>query len=141
MLTSFTIMGEPVAKPRMTKSDKWKKRDCVVRYRLWADEARLAATGSPLARVEADVIAIHVYAHVLMPESWSPEKKEAHAGRIHRSTSDSDNILKSVMDALFVEDKKIALVQCLKLWCRKEDEPRIDVFFLVLVDWPPVKVF
>ena len=131
MLTSFTIMGEPVPKPRQTRSDKWKQRPCVVRYRLWADEARLAATGSPLARVDASVLAVHVYAHLLMPQSWSAEKKAAHAGRLHRSKSDADNILKGLIDSLFAEDKTIALVQCVKLWCREEDEPRTDVFLLV----------
>ena len=31
----------PVAKPRMTQSDKWRERPAVVKYRAFADELRL----------------------------------------------------------------------------------------------------
>ncbi len=31
----------PVGKPRMTRSDKWKQRAPVMRYRMFCDEARL----------------------------------------------------------------------------------------------------
>jgi hypothetical protein len=31
----------PVGKPRMTRSDKWKQRPPVIRYRMFCDEARL----------------------------------------------------------------------------------------------------
>ena len=32
----------PVAKPRQTRSDVWKKRPCVVKYRQFADDLREA---------------------------------------------------------------------------------------------------
>jgi len=32
----------PVPKPRQTRSDKWKQRPCVMRYRAFADEVRAA---------------------------------------------------------------------------------------------------
>lgn len=31
---------EPVAKPRMTKKDKWAKRPCVMKYRAYKDMLR-----------------------------------------------------------------------------------------------------
>jgi len=43
MSTCLTVPGEIVPKPRMTKSDKWKRRDCVLRYREWCDKLRLCA--------------------------------------------------------------------------------------------------
>lgn len=115
----------------MIRADKWKRRECVERYRSWADEARLAATGSPTGRIEADVLALHAYAHFPMPESWSAAKKTAHVGRLHRAKPDGDNVCKAVMDSLFAEDKTVAVMQCTKLWCEENEQPRTDVFLLV----------
>ena len=39
-MKAYTIYGEPVPKPRMTQRDKWAKRPCVLRYRMWADMVR-----------------------------------------------------------------------------------------------------
>jgi len=35
-----TFNVTPIGKPRMTQSDRWKKRDCVVRYFNFKDEIR-----------------------------------------------------------------------------------------------------
>ena len=37
----ITLNIKPIAKPRMTRSDKWKKRKCVLDYRIFCDELRL----------------------------------------------------------------------------------------------------
>src|SRR5947209_3522559 len=58
---SYTIPGEPIGKPQMTQSDRRKKRDCVERFRAWADASRLAATGSPLRQIQDETV-IGLYA-------------------------------------------------------------------------------
>lgn len=135
MRSSFTIPGDPVGKPRMTRSDQWRQRDCVVKYRDWADAARTVATGigdPEHGKITDDVLGVHVYAHFAVPESWSKKKKAAAYGRLDRSSSDADNILKAVMDALFAQDKTIAITQALKFWCEEGQEPHTDIFLLSL---------
>lgn len=110
----------------MTRSDKWQKRPCVVRYWEWCDKARKAAEGM------VDPLLIHAYAHIELPESWSEKKKEEHYGRLHRQRPDSDNLAKSLMDALLKEDSSVAQIQVTKLWCEKDAEERIDVFLLAV---------
>lgn len=43
----FIVPGPTPGKPRMTKRDTWKKRPPVLRYRMWADLARLIAGPMP----------------------------------------------------------------------------------------------
>lgn len=42
MIIAFSVVGTPVAKPRMTKRDKWAKRPCVMKYWAWCDLVRFA---------------------------------------------------------------------------------------------------
>lgn len=130
MRSSFTVDGDPVGKPRMTRADKWQERPAVKRYRDWADAARVAATGNPNQKITEDIIGIVVHAHFAIPESWSKKEKERHYGRVNRSCSDADNILKSAMDALFDQDKTIAFAHAFKFWCEEGAEPRVDIFLL-----------
>lgn len=110
---TITIPGEPMGKPRMTRSDKWKKRDCVMRYRAWADEARLRAGKLP----SPDVIAsLSWTAYFEPPKSWSKKKRAAAMNTLHRSTPDRDNVDKAVLDALFPQDSAIASGMIQKRW-------------------------
>lgn len=111
----------------MTRSDAWRKRPCVERYRAWCDEARLAA-----GQIPENVIAVHCYAHIKVPESWSQKKKQAHYGKLHRQRPDEDNILKACKDALFSDDSAVSIGQCVKLWCEEGEPERVDVFLLAL---------
>ena len=106
----FTVQGEPMGKPRMTRSDKWKKRDCVVRYRAWADEIRAACTADLKGAIE-----VKVEAYFSLPKC-SQRKQEAMKGVPKRTRPDADNILKAVCDALFQEDGAIASMSCKKFW-------------------------
>jgi Holliday junction resolvase RusA-like endonuclease len=84
----------PVAKPRMTQADKWKQRDCVLRYRAFCDEVR--------ARMGAlDLIDTSITFGVPMPKSWSKKKKLAMCGQPHTQKPDLSNFLKSIEDALY----------------------------------------
>ena len=58
----------PIAKPRMTRRDKWAKRPCVERYFAYRDLVRLHKVFFP-----------EFWAHVIfflpMPKSWSKKKR------------------------------------------------------------------
>jgi hypothetical protein len=71
----FTVKGLPMGKPRMTQRDKWQKRDCVIRYRLYCDKIREQAGNIPI-----DPLAVHIKAYLPMAESWSKKKKAASLG-------------------------------------------------------------
>lgn len=93
----------PVPKPRMTQSDKWKKRPCVLRYRDFCDRLRKVSTtngytpSNPLSLVFI----------IPMPKSWSKTKKDKMRGRPHQQRPDLDNLLKAFKDALLEEDSHI----------------------------------
>lgn len=112
MSVKFTIPGNPVAKPRQTQRDKWMKRDCVVRYRAWADEARKAAPKD----LPAEPIWITVWVWLPIPKSVARAKRQEVKGKNHRQKPDADNILKAVCDALFARDEVIACKHIEKFW-------------------------
>lgn len=102
----------PNTKPRQTRSDKWNQRDCVVKYRAFADELRSQAQELGYV-LGGSVNATFV---VKMPQSWSAKKKYAHAGQKHETTPDIDNFLKALFDALSKQDKKVHTVCAKKIW-------------------------
>jgi Holliday junction resolvase RusA-like endonuclease len=108
----FTVYGVPVGKPRQTQRDKWMKRDCVVRYRAWADAARLAAPKD----LPAEPIWVTVWAWLPIPKSLTKTRQRGLKGQNHRQKPDADNILKAVCDALFVKDEVIACKHIEKFW-------------------------
>ena len=91
---------QPMGKPRMTRADKWKKRPEVMRYRAFCDHVRLLGVSLPEA-----------YSHVTfilpMPKSWSNKKRAQMNGKPHQGKPDLDNLMKSLMDALFEDDTHI----------------------------------
>lgn len=100
-----------VPKPRMTKSDVWKKRKCVCDYWLFADQLRIACKGFTLA----DSFAIRFY--FAMPSTWSKKKKEEMNNKPMQSKPDYSNCLKSVEDILRPgDDQMIYSVQGCKIW-------------------------
>lgn len=101
---------EPNTKPRMTRADKWKKRDCVVQYRSFCDELRLKTLKFKLSS------AYSIIFEISMPKSWSKKKQLALVGKPHQETPDLDNLLKAVNDALLEQDKIIHYVEARKIW-------------------------
>ena len=75
----------PNTKPRMTQSDKWKKRPCVLQYRAFKDEVRLHKVVLPESH--------HVTFVVPMPSSWSLKKQKAHYGKPHQQRPDHAVVL------------------------------------------------
>jgi Holliday junction resolvase RusA-like endonuclease len=107
MLFEYAI--DPVAKPRMTQADKWKKRPSVVRYRAYKDALRAAAVNLPEDGAK-------VVFYLPMPESWSKRKRGIMRGEYHRQTPDVDNLLKGLMDAVLEQDCRVASVWIEKRW-------------------------
>ena len=120
----FKYVGAPMGKPRMTRSDKWKKRPKVMRYRAFADGIRAACGDVP-----SNPDGVIVTAHCPMPPSWSKKKQAEHDGRPMRQTPDWDNIGKAVCDALFEEDSMIWFGVTIKFWCPVGQE-RLEVELL-----------
>lgn len=101
---------DSVAKPRMTRSDVWKKRPSVMRYRAFCDSLRDKA-GNYLP---GDIVSLEFY--ICMPKSWSKKKKKALEGKPHQQTPDIDNLIKAFLDALLDDDSSVWSVHATKHW-------------------------
>jgi hypothetical protein len=101
----------PIGKPRMTQRDKWKGRDCVLRYLAFKDECRLH-------KVSVNLSDDHITFIVPMPASWSEKKKNNMDGMPHQLKPDADNMLKAVWDAVLPEDCKVWDCRITKRWGR-----------------------
>jgi Holliday junction resolvase RusA-like endonuclease len=101
-------------KPRMTKSDKWKKRPCVTRYWEFKDEIKkVFRENNYIFPVPALIMFLFP-----MPKTWTKKKKREMVHQIHNSKPDLDNCEKAICDALFDEDKHIYDVRGIKRWGR-----------------------
>lgn len=100
----------PVAKPRMTRRDKWAKRPSVVRYWAFCDALRAATKGREFGG------ALELVFTVPMPKSWSQRKRAEHDGRPHTQRPDLDNYCKAVFDALYEDDSGIHTLTAKKVW-------------------------
>ncbi len=107
MLKIFRI--SPIAKPRMTRSDRWKKRPSVLAYRAFADAMRQQCGDWELPD------AFHVRFIVPMPNSWSNKKKLQMVSTPHKQRPDLDNFIKS-FDCLREEDSSIWKISAEKIW-------------------------
>ena len=103
------IRVDPVAKPRMTRRDVWKKRPSVLAYRAYADTLRARYAG-PLPD---EVVIIFT---LPMPRSWSARKRDRMRGQPHRAKPDLDNLEKAVLDALHPRDQEVWRKAGVKIW-------------------------
>lgn len=101
----------PQAKPRISRSDKWKKRKCVEKY--WEFKSELSKYAQYLPE------SFEVIFFIPMPNSWSEKKKKSFEGKPHQSRPDIDNLLKAIMDALASEDGFTHSVIAKKVWARE----------------------
>jgi Holliday junction resolvase RusA-like endonuclease len=100
---------DPVAKPRMTKSDRWKKRPATAKY--WAFKDKVRQLGIKYDNGYSITFVIP------MPKSWSKKKKESMCRKPHQQKPDADNLVKALLDAIFDEDKHIwHLGEIKKIW-------------------------
>lgn len=98
----------PVSKPRMTQSDRWKKRPAVLKY--WAFGEELRSVMGP------DCLQDWLTFHLPMPKTWSQKKKVAMLGKPHQQKPDIDNLVKAVFDSLLADDSVISEVHARKVW-------------------------
>lgn len=118
---SFVVPGAPVAKPRQTRSDKWKQRPCVLRYRAWADRARDIAGTVSVKTGRLDVVA-----YFPIPKHFCGAVRESMIGDVHLSKPDADNVLKAVSDALCPHDQIIHDMSIKKRWDDGKG-PRVEI--------------
>lgn len=104
--------GIIMAKPRMTRMDKWKERLCVVRYRQFCDRIRTAAEKSEYYIGDC----VEMIFFIPIPKSWSLKKKKAMVNAIHQQKPDIDNLVKAVLDALHDNDARVYHIQATKYW-------------------------
>jgi Holliday junction resolvase RusA-like endonuclease len=100
----ITLDITPIPKPRMVRSDSWKKRPIVLSY--WAFKKELEPE-------------INIVFYLPMPESWSKKKKAEMDGKPHQQTPDGDNMIKSLQDCLCEQDNFIWKVSYEKRWSYK----------------------
>lgn len=107
----------PVPAPRMTRSDKWKKRPCVMRYFSFRDKVKDLG-------ISVEPYGTHVRFFMPMPKSWSKKKKAEMNGTLHQQKPDVDNLLKALLDSIFKDDAHIADIRATKIW---SVEGRIEI--------------
>lgn len=134
MKITFTVPGPPVPKPRQTRSDRWKQRPCVVKYRHWADECRLAILKNPENRpkvkhLDLMGISVSVLLRFFLPLPKG-KSKGAEAGAPHLRKPDLDNMTKSAMDAVFKADQVIYRIDAEKRWDDGQG-PRTEI----VIEW------
>lgn len=116
ILPYITLNINPVAKPRMTQSDKWKKRKATTKYWKFKDDLKLLCfVAQWMPKDDLDVTFV-----IPMPISWSEKKKKKMDGEPHKSRPDLDNLIKAFKDALMVEDSNVHTYHNMKkVWGRK----------------------
>lgn len=107
-MKTVIIPVTPVAAPRMTQSDKWKKRPCVLKYRAACDIIRLHMKELPEA--------FSITFYLPMPASWSDKKKREMDGKPHKQKIDLDNAVKGFCDAFQKDDSHVHTVTMSKVW-------------------------
>jgi Holliday junction resolvase RusA-like endonuclease len=99
----------PVAKPRMTGSDRWNKRPAVMKYWAFKDECKRLKVTFPISGA-------CITFGIPMPKSWSLLHKQAMVGGPHRQRPDLDNLLKGLADAVYEDDSVIDSCCIAKVW-------------------------
>ena len=99
----------PIPKPRMTRSDKWRKRPAVVRYFEYCNEIRRLGVTLPECGAKITFC-------LPMPESWSKKKRLLMNRQPHQQKPDLDNLIKALCDAIHEEDQHIWQYEARKLW-------------------------
>ena len=98
---TLVYYGDIVAKPRMTQSDKWKKRKCTSKYWRFKDELLLNSNSCQFVLSDA----FEVFVFIQMPKTWSLKKKKTMNLTKHNNKPDADNILKSINDVFGKNDQ------------------------------------
>lgn len=101
---------EPVAKPRMTQSDKWAKRPRAIKYFAFRTQLNLQKINIDWNKE------VKITFFISMPKSWSKKKRREMAGKPHQQRPDCDNYFKGLTDSLLSEDSHIWAINAKKYW-------------------------
>jgi len=110
MIYRYPIL--PMGKPRMTRSDRWRRRPCVLRYRAFKEEVRIRRVTVPAHDASITFV-------LPMPKSWPQAKRDALDGQPHQQKPDVDNLLKALLDAVYDDDAHVASCSASKVWGEK----------------------
>jgi len=99
----------PVPKPRMTQSDKWKRRPCTTKYWQYKDDVKRLGIKVPESGA-------HVVFCIPMPKSWSKKRKAEKVSTPHQTKPDLDNLLKALLDAIYEDDSGVYDIRVSKVW-------------------------
>ena len=108
---------EPLAKPRMTRSDSWYKpkkhpggyRKPVLAWHAYKDAIKIH--GIDISDAGQRIIFV-----IPVRDTWSEKKKEELICTPHQFRPDKDNLEKGLFDALFKEDSHIWHSEVIKMW-------------------------
>lgn len=98
----------PCPAPRMTQSDKWKKRDCVVRYFAFRDAIKHYDVQFTSGQAVTFIIPF--------PASYSQKKCYSLLDKPHTLKADIDNLVKAFLDSLYENDSHISEIHAFKRW-------------------------
>jgi len=108
----LVINMKPFPAPRIVRSDKWKKRPCVMHYHAFRDELQLA-----LRKAKYEFTGtLHIEFYLEMPKSWSLKKKKEMLGMPHQVKPDIDNLVKAFMDSFRRNDSFVYKINAAKWW-------------------------
>ena len=105
----------PCPKPRMTKADRWRKRQSVLKFFAFRDAVRQWPRETMHNKI-LEMESFEIVFHVPMPKSWSKKKKGYMNGSAHQQRPDLDNYLKAWKDSVYEEDAIVWRVKASKLW-------------------------
>jgi len=119
----FRIETVPMAKPRMTRRDKWAKREIVKRWNAYKDFIRLAAP--PNFRMPiADYWLIFTFKPRARALKYAVESK---GSAPHQFAPDKDNLEKGFLDIFLPDnDSMVFDGRVSKLW---GEEPNIELWW------------
>ena len=115
--STFLLRIAPKPKPRMVKSDAWKKRPIVVEYWKWKDELLLVAQQAGLNNLPES--GAHITFWIPMPKSWSKKRRNQMRGMPHKTKPDGDNLQKAIQDCLCKSDQHIWDFRVTKRWAEE----------------------
>ncbi len=111
-LDSIALPIVPIGKPRMVKSDSYKKRPRVERYWIFKDALKALATRMKV-EVKGKLI---IEFHMPIAKSLGQKKRYEMNGTPHLQKPDCDNMVKAVQDCLLIKDEGIYEVHARKIW-------------------------
>jgi Holliday junction resolvase RusA-like endonuclease len=120
-LRLIVIKIDPVSAPRQVRSDAWRKRPVVLRYREFRDELN-RLIGKKEAKVLSEIQergTVYLEFGIPVSDSWSNKKKLQMTGTPHQQKPDIDNLVKAFLDAVFEEDSFVWSVRAHKRWSDK----------------------